>query len=41
MGSKVGDTSNGVALDLDVGGEHLSDQGSEATKLNNHDFVLG
>ena len=40
MRSEVGDAANGIALDLDVLGGHLSDQGSEAAKSDNGNLVF-
>lgn len=41
MRSQVGDASYGVALDLDVGRKHLSDQRRQATELDDEDLVFG
>lgn len=37
---QVGDASDGVALDLDVGRVHLLDQGRQAAESDNGDLVL-
>ena len=37
---EVGDAADGVALHLDVGRHHLSDEGSQATQEDDGDFVL-
>lgn len=41
MGCEVGDAADCVALDLDVGREHLSDQGFKAAEADDGDLVLG
>jgi hypothetical protein len=41
VGGQVGDASDGIALDLDVGRVHLLDEGSQATEGDNGDLVLG
>ena len=41
MSSKVRYTSYSIALNLDVGAEHLSDQRFEAAQLNDEQFVIG
>jgi hypothetical protein len=40
MSGQVGDAPDGVALDFDVGREHLTDQGLEASELNDRHLVL-
>lgn len=41
MGGEVGDAPDGVALDLDVGREHLADEGFESSELDDRELVLG
>ena len=41
MSRKVGYTADGVALDLDVGAEHLADERFETAKLDDEQLVLG
>jgi hypothetical protein len=41
MRGEVGDTADGVALDLDIRAEHLPDERFESTKFDNEEFVLG
>lgn len=41
MRGQVGDTADSIALHLDVGRHHLSDQRSQPSKLDNQDFVFG
>jgi hypothetical protein len=41
MGRKVSYASHGVALHLNIGAEHLSDQGFETTKLDYQELILG
>jgi hypothetical protein len=41
VGGQVGDASDGIALDLDIGRVHLLDEGSQATEGDNGDLVLG
>lgn len=41
MSSEVGDAADGVALDLDVGREHLTDERLESTELDDGNLVLG
>lgn len=41
VGSEVSDTSNGVALHLDVGRHHLPDQRSKASQHDYRHLVLG
>lgn len=38
---QIRDASNGIALDLDVGGEHLPSERCQSSKLHDEDFVLG
>jgi hypothetical protein len=38
--SQVSDTADGVALDFDIRAEHLTDQGLEATELDDQELVL-
>lgn len=40
MGGEVGDASDGVALNLNVGREHLSDERVETSKSNDESLVL-
>lgn len=40
MRSKVGDTSNSIALDLYVGTKHLTYKGLEPAQLDNEQLVL-
>ena len=40
MCGKVGNAANSVALDLDIGGHHLSDEGRKSAELDNGDLVL-
>ena len=40
MGSKVSDTTNGVALNLDIGTEHLTDKRFQTAKLYNKELVV-
>lgn len=41
MGCEVGDTANCVALNFDIGREHLPDEGLESAQGNNEQLVLG
>jgi hypothetical protein len=41
VGSQVGDASDGVALNLNVGRKHLTDKGLEAAELDDGELVLG
>ena len=41
MRSEVGDTSNGIALNFNVGAEHLTDKRLKTTKLDNEQFIVG
>ena len=41
MGGQVGDATDGVALDLDVGREHLPDQGFQASEFDDRELVVG
>lgn len=38
---EVGDASDGVTLHLDVRTKHLPDEGLEASKRDNEEFVVG
>jgi hypothetical protein len=38
---QVRDTSNSIALDLDVGRHHLANEGVQPAELNNQDFIVG
>ena len=40
MSRKVGYTADGVALDLDVGAEHLADERFETAKLDDEQLVV-
>jgi hypothetical protein len=40
VSSKVGDAANGIALDLDVGAEHLPDKRLQPAQRNNQQLVL-
>lgn len=40
MRREVGDAPDGVALHLDVGAQHLTDQGLESSQLDDRDLVL-
>lgn len=40
MCGEIGDASDGVALDLDVGRQHLADERLQSTKLYNQQLVL-
>jgi hypothetical protein len=40
MRSEVGDASDGVALDFNVGREHLTDQRIQSAELDDQDLVL-
>lgn len=41
MSSQVSDTSNGVALNFDVGTQHLPDQWFEPTEFHDEKLVIG
>ena len=41
MCSQVRDTSDSIALDLDIARDHLLDQGGQPTKLDDEDLVIG
>lgn len=41
VGGEVGDASYSVALDLDVWGEHLTDERVESSESDDESFVLG
>lgn len=41
MCSQVGYAPDGIALDLDVGRQHLANQGRQPAELDDQDFVLG
>ena len=41
MGGEVGDASDGVALDLDVGRQHLSDERVQSSESDDERLVLG
>jgi hypothetical protein len=38
--SQVSDTADSVALNFDVRAEHLTDQGLEATELDDQELIL-
>lgn len=40
MGGQVGNTSNGVTLNFDIGTEHLAYEGLQATKFNDEKLVI-
>lgn len=40
MSCEVRNTTNSVALDLDVGAEHLADEGFQTTKLYDEQLVV-
>lgn len=41
MGRQVRDAADGIALDFDIGREHLSDEGGQTAQLDDQDLVLG
>lgn len=41
MSGEVGDASDGIALDFNVGREHLPDERLESAERDNEQLVLG
>jgi hypothetical protein len=41
MGSEISDTTNCVALNLDVRAQHLADKRFQPAKLHNEELVVG
>lgn len=41
MRREIRDAPNRVTLDLDVGGEHLADEGFEASEFDDRELVFG